>query len=592
MHYTSIENIHKVIDPLFLDDLKTELAKIEGERVEQKRIFLLRAFQNKLASLKIFDPACGSGNFLTESYIQLRHLENRVLANIQGDNQTSLSFEGELNPIKVSIDQFYGIEINDFAVSVAKAALWIAESQMIAETRDTVEQWIDVFPLSNISNIVEGNALRMDWNDVIPASECSYIIGNPPFVGDLTEEQRVDRETVFEKTGGVLDYVACWYRKSADYMVNTMIKAAFVSTNSITQGQQVEPLWRPLFDMGIKIIFAYQSFIWKNEAINQAHVHVVIIGFSYDDSANLRLYASNGESITASHINGYLQNQPNYFVTARSEALESVPEMIRGGEATDWGYFTLSSSEKDELLAQDPEAAKWIRSFTQGYELINNLQRYCLWFKDADIEEVESHPLLLQRIQAVKERRESSKKKATQKKAATPWLFGEIIDLGSDQYIAVPQVSSQRRKYLPIALKSVDCIPGNKMLAIPNGGIYEFGVLSSTMHNAWMRAVCGRMKSDYQYSATIVYNNFVWPDSTVEQKQKIEYLAQSILDIRDSYPNKSLADLYDPDKTPSDLLAAHKALDKAVEEAYGVDFDGDEEKIVAHLFKLYAEKAV
>lgn len=589
MHYTSIENIHKVIDPLFLDDLKTELIKIEGEKVERKRRFALREFQQKLASLNIFDPACGSGNFLTESYIQLRRLENRILESIQGEGQSSIGFDGDADPIKVSIQQFYGIEINDFAVSVAKTALWIAESQMLTETQDIVQRYIDYFPLTTNAAIVEGNALRMDWNDVLPASECSYIIGNPPFVGDLSNAQREDRELVFGKRGGVLDYVACWYKKATGYMEGTSIACAFVSTNSITQGQQVEPLWRPLFQQGIKILFAYQSFVWKNEALHQAHVHVVIIGFAYKERKSKTLYFENGSTVEATNINGYLQDQPNFFVESRVKPICNVPEMIRGGEATDWGYFMLSDEERLKLLKEDPEIMKWIKPFTQGYELINGVKRYCLWFKDANLDEVNQHPLLTERIQQVKEKRVKSNKKATQRKAETPWLFGEIINIDSDAYIAIPQVSSQRRNYIPIAIKEAECVPGNKLLTIPQGGLYEFGVISSNMHNAWMRTVCGRMKSDYQYSATIVYNNFVWPNSNDVQRALIESAAQTVLNVRERHYGQTLADLYDPDKMPSDLLEAHKALDRAVEEAYGVDFNGDEEKIVAYLFKLYAE---
>lgn len=588
MHYTSIENIHKVIDPLFLDDLRHELESIEALKTDRDRKIRLRAFQKKLGSINILDPACGSGNFLTESYLSLRKLENRVIEGLVGE-QMGIGFEGENNPIQVKLSQFYGIEINDFAVSVAKTALWIAESQMIEATQEIILQVLDFLPLKSNSNIVEGNALRMDWNDVLPAERCSYIAGNPPFVGDLSKEQRADRELVFGKKGGVLDYVACWYKKASDYMNGTQIVTAFVSTNSITQGQQVEPLWKILFEEGIHIVFAYQSFVWRNEALNQAHVHVVIIGFAYANSKEKRLYLNDEHSMVVDNINGYLQNQPNYFVSTRSKPICEVPEMIRGGEATDWGHFMLTGDERSNLLRNDPAVEKWIRPFTQGYELINGIDRYCLWLEGAGIEEMKEHPAVWERVEAVRNMRAASSKKATQKKAETPWLFGEIIRIEGPEYIAVPQVSSQRRDYIPIALKSSTCVPGNKLLTIPNGGLYEFGVVSSAIHNAWMRATCGRMKSDYQYSATIVYNNFIWPSPSEEQRRKIETAAQAVLDIRDAYPEQSLADLYDPDKMPSNLLEAHHALDRAVEGAYGVDFDGDEEKIVAHLFKLYAE---
>lgn len=597
MHYTSIENIHKVIDPLFLDDLKVELAKIEGERVEQKRIFLLRAFQSKLASLKIFDPACGSGNFLTESYIQLRHLENRVLANIQGDNQTSLFFEGELNPIKVSIDQFYGIEINDFAVSVAKAALWIAESQMIAETRDTVEQWIDVFPLSNISNIVEGNALRMDWNDVIPASECSYIIGNPPFLGAkiMNKEQKQEVVDLFGKIklSNSIDYVAAWYVKAAQMMdENNQIRAAFVSTNSISQGQQVMPVWSTLFDKyQIKIDFAYRTFIWNSEATDQAHVHVVIIGFSKDsdDSTNKRILFVGDKRIEADNINPYLSAAPDVIVDVCAKPISScVKECDYGSLINDGGNYIFKPKELEEFLKLEPNAAKFVRPLLGSDELIKGKKRYIIYLRGITQDELGSMPEVARRVQAVKEQRAGSSAAATRKTAETPECF--YFDSTTDMdFLVLPSVSSERREYVPIAFADAKVVATNLVSIIPGATLYDFGVLTSQFHNAWMRAVAGRLESRYRYSPKTVYNTFIWPNPTVEQKQKIEQLAQSILDIRNSYPDKSLADLYDPDKMPSDLLAAHKALDKAVEETYGVDFDGDEEKIVAHLFKLYAE---
>lgn len=598
MHYTSIENIHKVIDPLFLDDLKAELAKIEGERVEQKRIFLLRAFQNKLASLKIFDPACGSGNFLTESYIQLRHLENRVLANIQGDNQTSLSFEGELNPIKVSIDQFYGIEINDFAVSVAKAALWIAESQMIAETRDTVEQWIDVFPLSNISNIVEGNALRMDWNDVIPASECSYTIGNPPFLG-ASNCSAVQKQEIVDLYGKIklsnsLDYVAGWYYKACEYIKETSIRCAFVSTNSITQGEQVAPIWQTLSErFGVHIDFAYRTFRWISEANDGAHVFVVIIGFSSCAQINkpvlFQFETVDSEPMreTFNHVNFYLVDAPDTFLSNRSKPISDVNPLTKGNQPSDGGFLILSEEEAKEIISSHEVLRDYIKEYVGARELINGFVRYCLWLKNAP-DQILEIPEIRQRLDSVRDFRAASTAKPTRDKAKTPHLFFSNPQ-GDGAYLAIPRVSSERRRYIPIAFLTPETIASDGVSIINDASLYHFGVLTSQFHNAWMRTVAGRLKSDYRYSGGVVYNNFIWPDPTAEQKQKIEQLAQSILDIRDSYSGKSLADLYDPDKMPSDLLAAHKALDKAVEEAYGVDFDGDEEKIVAHLFKLYAE---
>ena len=589
MHYTSIENIHKVVDPLFLDDLREELAQIEGERVERNRRMKLRLFQEKLASLKIFDPACGSGNFLTESYLSLRKLENRVLESLQGD-QTSLGFDEATSPIKVGIRQFYGIEINDFAVSVAKTALWIAEEQMMVATQEIVRQPIGFLPLKSNGNICEGNALRMDWNDVLPASECSYIVGNPPFIGysSLSESQKEDRAAIFGKSGGSLDYVSCWYRKAADYSMGTHLRCAFVSTNSICQGQQVEPLWKSLFDTGITINFAHQTFVWNSEATDEAHVHVIIVGFSREKDGFCRLFSKEGKR-KVEHINGYLAAAPDAFLKRRGKPICNVPEMAAGGKPTDGGNLLLSPAEYADLVAAEPTASKWIRPFSMGAEFIKGQARYCLWLDGADPREIEEMPAVKTRIDAVREFRLSSKKAATQKKASTPWLFDEVRPPKGSSYIVVPKVSSGRRRYIPMGFVTNGMIPGDKLFFVPSGSLYEFGVLESQFHNAWMRQVAGRLKSDYSYANTIVYNNYVWPKPSSEQRAEIEACAQRILDVREAHPEKSLADLYDPDKMPADLLAAHKALDAAVEAAYGVDFNGDEEKIVAHLFKLYSQ---
>lgn len=595
MHYTSIENIHKVIDPLFLDDLKAELAKIEGERVEQKRIFLLRAFQNKLASLKIFDPACGSGNFLTESYIQLRHLENRALASIQGDNQTSLSFEGELNPIKVSIDQFYGIEINDFAVSVAKAALWIAESQMIAETRDTVEQWIDVFPLSNISNIVEGNALRMDWNDVIPASECSYIIGNPPFIGQAmqTREQSDDVSCLFSgvSNAGKLDYVAGWFMLAARYSLGTNIRCAFVASNSICQGESVRALWKTLFDLGCIIDFAYTTFVWSSEASDRASVHVVIVGFSMRNHAlNKRLYFSNGATIEASNINGYLKNAPNVFIENRTKKMGTGQCLVtQGSQPMEDGQLLFTKEERDDFVKRYPGTETLFKRMLGSREFLNDTEptRYCLWLDGVPAGEYSENPDIQNRISHVREYRLNNKIPRIIQTADKPQLFTQIRQPDSE-YLIIPRVSSSRRKYIPIGYVSPEIIANDAVVIVSGANLYDFGLLSSQTHNAWMRTVAGRLKSDYRYAPSIYYN-FPYPKASADQIAEVERAAQGVLTAREQFSDRSLASLYDPDKMPSDLLAAHRTLDNAVEEAYGVDFDGDEEKIVAHLFRLYAE---
>ncbi|WP_165248882.1 class I SAM-dependent DNA methyltransferase [Adlercreutzia sp. ZJ141] len=591
MHYTSIENIHKVIDPLFLDDLKAELAEIEGEKVERKRMFALRAFQNKLALLNIFDPACGSGNFLTESYIQLRRLENRVLENIQGEGQASLGFDGEADPVKVSIRQFYGIEINDFAVSVAKTALWIAESQMLTETQDIVSRYIDYFPLTTNAHIVEGNALRMNWNDVLPAEKCSYIIGNPPFIGSyrLSKEQQEDRLNLFGKDAGVLDYVACWYKKTADFIGNFDISCAFVSTNSVVQGQQVEPLWKPLFESGVHINFAYRTFIWNSEASDQAHVHVVIIGFSRKGNKSKKLFDGDAFS-EPSNINGYLSPAPTVFISRHSKPLCDVPEMAQGFKPADNGNLLMYREERDALVAKEPEAEKWIRPFSMGADFVKGDERFCLWLVDATETDIGALPLVRERVDACRQwRSEQTPTGDAYKLKETPQLLRPCNKFHDTTYIGVPVVTSGKRDYVPLGFVDNGMIPGNKLYFVESDSLYHFGVMLSLFHNAWMRATTGRLKSDYNYGNTLVYNNFIWPKPTPEQKQVIENAAQAVLDARDAHPGWSLAQLYDPDKMPADLLKAHKTLDAAVEAAYGVDFNGDEEKIVAHLFKLYAE---
>lgn len=594
MHYTSPENIHKVIDPLFLDDLKEELKSIctEEGTTPRKRENALKRFHEKICSLTFFDPACGSGNFLTETYTCLRKLEDTVLNELR-KGQTGLSLgEEEETGKRVSLNQFYGIEINDFAVTVAETALWISRLKANGETSMFYDAGGDDFPLSEKAHIVEGNALRIDWNSVLLASECNYIMGNPPFVGysNHSAEQQKDRASLFGKVKTV-DYVACWYKKAADYISNLPIYCAFVSTNSICQGQQVKPIWEPLFNNGIHIDFAWQTFVWSSEASIQAHVYVVIIGFSRFGNQTKSLYFSNGIKKLCSNINGYLMDSPNIFIDKRSKTLCNVLPMTRGSQPTDAGNLILEPNEKDKLLLEEPAAEKWIKPFSMGNEFINNKERFCLWMVGITSAELAGLPLVSKRVEAVREMRLASSKAATRKKAEIPWLFDEIKEPTSENFIVVPVVSSERRFYVPTGFVSNGLIPGNKLFFINNATLYDFGVINSQFQNAWMRTVAGRLKSDYSYSNTIVYNNFVWPEVTVEQKDAIEKTAKAILIVRSNYPNKSLAELYDPDKMPADLLAAHKANDVAVEAAYGVDFDGDEEKIVAHLFKLYAEKS-
>ena len=591
MHYTSIENIHKVIDPLFLDDLKAELAEIEGEKVEKNRKMKLRRFQKKLSSINILDPACGSGNFLTESYLSLRKLENRVIESLQGE-QIGMGFDEE-SLIEVSISQFYGIEINDFAVSVAKTALWIAEEQMMEATQEIVLQPFGFLPLKSNGNIHEGNALRMDWNDVLPAEKCTYICGNPPFLGysNLNADQKEDRADIFGKSGGVLDYVSCWYRKAADYMRGTHVCCAFVSTNSICQGQQVEPLWKPLLSDGVRIDFAYQTFVWNSEATDQAHVHVVVVGFSRENVSPVLLFDGAGGRREVAHVNGYLAPAPDAFVEKHSKPLCDVPEMAQGFKPADGGKLLLTGEEYDAMTSESPEAARFIRPFSMGADFINGVRRYCLWLPNAERSDWETIPAVRNRVEACKEWRGAQTPTGDSYKLKdVPYLLRPCSKFVDSVYIGVPKATSGRREYVPMGFVTNGMIPGDMLYFIPSNSLYLFGILQSRFQNAWMRTVAGRLKSDYRYSNTIVYNNFIWPDPAPDQRAAIEQCAQGVLDVRDAHPGKSLADLYDPDKMPADLLAAHKALDAAVEAAYGVDFNGDEEKIVAHLFKLYAEK--
>ena len=595
MHYTDPANIHKVIDPLFLDALEEEFAwACVRSEAGGARTKALEDLHDKLGRIAVLDPACGSGNFLTESYQCLRRLENRILIELRKDGQASLSFEDQgYAEVRVSLANFCGIEVNDFACAVARTALWIAEKQADADTASIVHRVYQALPLTDYGTIHHGNALRMSWEEVLPAERCSYVCGNPPFIGysNLTTEQKADRASIFGRTGGTLDYVSCWHRKTADYMAGHPIRAALVSTNSICQGQQVEPLWRPLFDEGIHIDFAHRTFVWNSQADDVAHVHCVIVGFSQQEVAP-RLLFEGDERREVEHINGYLAAAPDAFVVRRRLPLcEGVPQMRAGGKPTDGGYLLLSPEERDELVAKEPAAAAWIRPFSMGAEFINGQDRYCLWLEGITPKQLKAMPAVMRRVQAVREFRLTSAKAATRKKAETPWLFDEVRRVGKS-YIAVPAVSSGRRVYVPMGFVTNGMVPGNQLYYIPDGTLYEFGILMSQVHNAWMRVVAGRLKSDYRYTNTIVYNNFVWPDPTPEQRLCIESCAQAVLDSRAAYPGSSLADLYDPGDAwlyPK-LAAAHEALDAAVEAAYGQDFAGDEERIVAHLFRLYAQR--
>ena len=586
MHYTSIENIHKVIDPLFLDNLKDELEKIKEIKVEKTRKQQLEAFRNKLSTLTFLDPACGSGNFLTETYISLRRLENEALiAQTRGQTMIDLG-----DVIKVSIGQFYGIEINDFAVTVAKTALWISESQMMKETEEIVNQQLEFFPLKSYANIVEGNALRIDWNKVISKEKLTYIMGNPPFVGGMmmSREQKQDIIAVVGDVKGVgeLDFVSGWYYKATDYIKGTSIEVAFVSTNSICQGQQAVTMWKPLFEEGIKIQFAYRTFVWDSEAQQKARVHCVIVGFSFVNRKSKIIY-DNDRARIVSNINSYLMDAEDKFIESRSIPICDVPQIRFGSMPRDGGGFVLTDEEKEELIKKEPLSAKWIHPYIGAYEFLNNKSRWCLWLIGANPHELKQCPTVMKRIEFVKNFRLESKAEGTRKFAETPTLFCQIAQPNSD-YIAIPKTSSEKRKYIPIGFLDKNVIASDLLFLIPDANIYHFGILTSNVHNAWMRTLCGRLKSDYRYAKDIVYNNFPWPNPTKEQQAKIEKTAQAILNARVIYKDCSLADLYDDVAMTPELRKAHQLNDKAVMEAYG--FWGKvktESECVSELMKMY-----
>ena len=588
MHYTSIENIHKVIDPLLLDDLRGELADIQAVAVETTRKRRLKDFQHKLAGLKFLDPACGSGNFLTETYISLRKLENEVLRSLS--NQIVLG--DFINPIQVSIGQFYGIEINDFAVSVAKTALWIAESQMMKETEDIIHMNLDFLPLKSYANIVEGNALRMDWESVVPKQELDYIMGNPPFVGArlMNKTQKEDLNEVFSghKNAGNLDYVSGWYKKAAVLMRHSQICTALVSTNSITQGEQVPILWKELFDQGVHIDFAHRTFRWDSEAKIKAHVHCVIIGFSTSLRTKMKQIFSSDRSQTVENINPYLVDGPNVLIDSRKYPLCNVPAVVFGSMPNDGGYLSsFSREEKDAIISDYPEASDMFKRFVGATEFLHSKERWCLWLKGVSPARLKKVRPIMDAIAAVQQMRQNSNREATRKLAQMPTLFGEIRQPDTE-YIIIPRHSSQNRRYIPIGFVDPNIICGDANLLVCNITLFHFGILMSNVHNAWVRTVCGRIKSDYRYSVNVVYNNFPWPTPTDEQKAKIEETAQAILDARALYPDSSLADLYDETTMPPELRKAHQQNDKAVMRAYGFDIKTTTETTcVAELMKLY-----
>lgn len=590
MHYTEIENIHKVIDPLFLDGLCEEFSKIKAQKENKTRMRNLLQFQEKLASLVFFDPACGSGNFLTETYLSLRRIENEVIQLLNRDQMTM----GDIsNPIRVSIEQFYGIEINDFASTVASTALWIAEAQMMEETERIVHFNLDPLPLKSYNNITEGNALRLNWRECVPVERLSYIMGNPPFIGarNMSKSQKEDITSVFGakwKNVGNLDYVCGWYKKATDLMQDYPIRTALVSTNSITQGEQVANLWQPLVEeQGLHIDFAHRTFVWTSESTDKAHVHCVIVGCSVAPYKETKFIFDNGAIINAKNINAYLLDSPNIFIGSRSKPLCDVPTIGIGNKPIDGGNYLFTKEEMEEFIAIEPKSAQYFRSWYGAIEFIQQKPRYCLWLGDCLPAELRAMPHCMERVKNVRELRLASKSEGTRKIAETPTRF-HVENMPESSYIVIPLHSSENRKYIPMGFLTPENLCSNAVEILSNVTLYHFGVLTSAMHMAWMRCICGRIKSDFRYSAGIVYNNFPWAENpSPKQVERIEQCAEAVLDARKMFPDASLADLYDPLAMPPALMKAHQALDKAVDAAYrSTPFTSDEERL-RYLFDLY-----
>ena len=614
-HYTGETNILKLIGPLFLDELRAEFHKIKRNRN------LLFEFLKKLSKLTFFDPACGCGNFLVIAYRELRLLELEVLRQVRQDDQLMLDV---FQLIGVNVDQFHGIEIDEWPARIAEVAIWLTDHQMNLKVSEEFGLYFARLPLKKAPHIVHGNALKLDWNDVVPAWRLSYLLGNPPFLGKhyQSKEQKAELVELFSgvKSASDLDYVSCWYRKAADYMsVNTAIRAAFVSTNSITQGEQVGILWPDLFRRGVRLNFAHRTFQWNSEARGKAAVHCVIIGFGLQEVPEKWLFdydtpKSEPHAVKANNINPYLVDAPNVVVAKRTTPLCQVPPMRYGNKPTDNGNFILSVTEREILIQRNPSAANFIRPYMGSEDFINSLSRYCLWLQGVSPEELRAMPDVLARVQKVREFRAASSAEPTRKLAETPTLFF-YISQPSSQYLVVPEVSSERRKFIPIGFMSSETICSNTNYLVPDASPYHFGILSSTMHNSWMRAVCGRLKSDYRYSASIVYNNFPWPEPAEKQQTTIETAAQAVLDARAKFQNPTpldpplsrgkleappltsgsgggvctLADLYDPLTMPPELVKAHQVLDRAVDAAYGKNGFKAEAERVAFLFERYQQ---
>lgn len=590
-HYTSESNILKALRPLFLDALRDEFERVKRDK---KRLL---AFHEKLGSIKIFDPACGCGNFLVIAYRELRLLELDVLRQTFKASSSSLLDVGQI--MFVDVDQFYGIEIEEFPAQIAQVALWMTDHQMNLKVSEEFGQYFARLPLKKAPSIVHGNALAIDWRTVVTPAKLSYIVGNPPFIGKhlQSDGQKAELRSIFGKTksAGVLDYVAAWYRKAADMMIiNSDIKTALVSTNSITQGEQVSVLWPEIFAAGISIFFAHRTFQWTSEAKGKAAVHCVIVGLTCKESTGKNIFdydtpTAEPQAVGAENINAYLVDAKNVFLPNRTNAIEDIPPAVYGSKPTDGGHLFLDADERAALLAAEPTAKPWVKRFLGADEFLYDVPRYCLWLKDCPPGTLKSLPLVRAKVEAVKAMRLESTKAPTREMAKFPFLFGEDRQPASS-YLLIPGHTSELRTYIPMGYFSHDVICGNANFLVPDASIYDFGILSSIMHMAWVRAVCGRLESRYRYSSGIVYNNFPWPRPTDKQRQAIEVAAQGVLDVRAKFKSSTLADLYDPIGMPSDLTKAHRTLDRAVDSAYGKTVFPTEAERVAFLFELYEKQ--
>ena len=596
IHYTTEANIHKVIDPLFLDDLKAEFNACLSIADPKARTDKLSQLQDHLASLTFLDPACGSGNFLTETYLSLRLLENQIVRELYA-YQSFLGLKA-LTPIKVSLEQFAGIEINDFAVAVAKTSLWIADLQMINKTKSIISETIDEFPLKDYNNIVVGNALTMDWNRDVKLDKIDYIIGNPPFSGysSMTKENKEDLKQAlgadWPNKGGDLDFVCGWFKKAHDTMAqDPHIKTAFVATNSICQGTSITNLWAPLLTGGSEIIFAHRSFLWHSDTVNQAHVYCVVVGFTNKEAVHCpkRIYTGT-EVFPANHINAYLMEGEDAFIAERSSPICPVPQGHMGNKPVDGGNYLFTEQEKSDFLALEPQAAPYFKRWYGSQELLRDKVRYCLYLGACSDKQLATMPESNKRVAAVRQYRLKSAKKATVKKADTPLEFEETT-IPQAPFLVIPETSSSNRTWLPMAfMRPEDGLCSNACRLIPNATLYHFSVLSSSVHMVWIKMVAGRLKMDYRYSTELVYNNFPWPQELSAQRRKtLAQAAQAILDARAQSPDQSLAQLYDPKKMPPSLRKAHQHNDRLVLKAYGFDPTWSQEQIFAALFKLYAK---